>query len=512
MKDDKPLYLIIKDLSGGMNNRVYGVNIGDNQATELKNVDIGVPSETRKRPGETLTEDLGNDAGTGCFGFEPDGGTNVLVVTHGQKLEHSANPETTVFAEDKANFTTNLQTTIFKAGESGEGDVFLVGNGTDNWFRFEPDDYGSPQDLGSTAGTGSDSPPKSQVGTYYRNRAWILKSNLLHFSDAYPSDYSTAFDTVSGAFRIPVGTERAVIGLRDTGLVVMGQDQIWGLNPSVTPDPTTDKPEKLLEIGCVAGKTAVSVGDDILFFASDGVRGLFRTKEDKLQVGASFPLSYGLKDEFESISWAYISKACAVYFDNKYFIALPVDGEAYNNEVWVYYPATQGWMVISGWNVGAWATLTVQGEKKLFYIDSDDGSVYRAWTGYDDEGSAIDYDDISRKIDMGEPLIYKVGGELRITAEESGGYDLAVYASADDVAWVSLGTMNLKSATAPTLPATLPFTLADTTLKTESFHLDSLGRWSQLRIRIRHNATNGSDEIKIYERVIVTFPEEYESE
>jgi hypothetical protein len=502
-QDDRQLSIVRKDLSGGSNTRLAPNNISENQATLLYNIDIGIPGETSKRPGITLLEDLGDsDSGTGAFGFEPDGGVNELIVTHGAKLEGYIGSGT--FTEHKTDFTSGIETTMVKAGESGEGDVILVSNGTDNVFRMLQDH--TFQDLGDT----STSPPKTTVMTYFRNRVWGLKSNLAYFSDAYPSDYSSAFDRTTNAFRMPVGTERAIIGLRDIGLIVIGQDQVWGLNPSAVPDPDTDKPEKILDIGCVAGKTACLVGDDVYFLSKDGVRGVFRTQLDKLQLGNSYPLSYQLKDEYDNIRWSVIDKACAVYFDNKYFIALPTGSSSYNNQVWIYYPATQGWTVITGWNVGAWAKVSFSGEERLYYIDSATDKVYRAWYGYSDNSTAINYQEEGRKEDLGQPLVKKVGGEVKVKAQATGNYDIAVYASFDDQDYTSLGTFNLSAGVA--LPEDLPFYLTGTSTAIGVFHLDSYGEWTTIKLKIQHNATNASDNIKILERQINTFQCAYYSE
>lgn len=502
--DDKEIFVIRKDFSGGQNNRIHGSNLADNQATVLSNVELSVPGQRSKRRGATLVEDISNNPITGLLGFNPDGSTFQLVATEGTTLWTW--PSTGSFISRKTDFTTSLQTTMFKIGESGENDVFVVGNGTDNWFRFSPSNYASPQDLGN----GNTSPPRSTVGLYYRNRFWVLKSNQLYWSDAFATDYSTAFDRTTNAYRIPVGTEQAVIGIRDAGIVALGADQVWGINPSIVP-AATDKPEKILDIGCVAGNTAVQVGDDVYFLASDGVRGVFRTAQDKLQLGSSYPLSYALKEEFESLSWAYITKACAVYFENKYLISVPVDASTYNNEVWVYYPATQGWSVISGWNVSAWAKLKINGQEFLFYGDANDGKVLKAFSGFSDNGSAITYTEEGKKEDFSQALIKKVGGVLKVRALSSGSYDIDVYASKDDEAYTLLGTMNL-AGNAPTLPVTLPFTLSGTNIVEEQFHLDSLGEFLQLRIKLAHDDLNGSDDITIYDWSVTTYATEYQSE
>ena len=123
-QDDAPIVIPRQDFSGGANTRVHPINLPEKQAEQLVNIDISIPGQVTKRRGIDLVEDLGNDAGTGALGFDPDGGSNVLVVTHGTKLETWTGAG--VFTERKTNFTTGLQTAIIKGGESGEGDVFFV--------------------------------------------------------------------------------------------------------------------------------------------------------------------------------------------------------------------------------------------------------------------------------------------------------------------------------------------------------------------------------------------------
>lgn len=505
-KDDKQLFVIRRDISGGVNNRQQGSNISENQMTVLKNIDIGVRGEAKKRPGITLVENLGSNIGYGLFGFEPANGTDELMAIEGTNLKGWVGSG--AFITRKSDFVQGTISKMLKAGEESENDVLLIKINGNNWFRMLQNH--TFQDLGSTAGTGSDSPVDSDVALFFRNRLWILKDNQLFYSEPFPPDYAVAFDTVAGWYRIPVGEERSLIAIRDQGIVVMGSEETWAVNPSIVPD-ATDKPEKLLEIGTVSKKTAVQVGDDIYFLAKDGVRGLFRTIQDKVQSGESFPLSFVLKEETESIHWARISKATAVFFDNKYFLSLPVDSSETNNEVWIFYPALQAWVIVSGWYVADWAKIQINGEERLYAIDSRNGKVYRAWNGSSDNGSAIDYDEQGRKEDFGQPLVTKSGGEVKIKAFSSGNYDLTIQASIDDQDWITLGVMNL-TGNAPILPVPLPFVLADTNIITETFHLDALGPFNQFRLRIRHNDLNSNDEIRIFERQIITFADEYQSE
>jgi hypothetical protein len=512
--DDQQLPIIRRDLSGGINSRQSGSLIGENQMTVLYNIDIGVVGQSSKRAGSVLIgNDVGNNTILGLMNFQIQGETDQLLAYEGTKLwkwTGSGN-----WADLGETFSTATEVGMVLGKESGlsPDDVVIIQNGVDNAHRLDSD--GNFQDLGSTAGTGSDSPPKSTVMAWYGNRFWVLLNDLLYYSDAYAADYSSAWDTTSNVFRIPVGKEMGLCATRDTGIVVMGEDAIWGIAPTVVP-AATDKPEPLItNHGVVSRGGWCQAGDDIYYFAQDGFRALKRTLQDKLQAGVEFPISYPLKDEYERISWAYIDRLSMKYFDNKIFINVPTGAATF--DTWVYYTALKSFVVFQGWTPQCWETYKVTGKENLYYGKQGDGTVYQAFTGYTDEGTsttngtAINYQEEGRKEDCGQPLVKKVGGIIRIKALSSGAYTLTVYVSIDDQAYVTLGTVNL-TGSSPTLPIDLPFTLASGNIITEEFHLDSLGEFDQIRLKIQHNAVNGSDAITVLERQIITYPATYQDE
>ena len=504
--DDNPLLFMRRDLSGGSNTRQNPNVIQENEGQQMQNCNLEIPGQVSRVPGLTLIEDVSNSAGTGAFGYDPQGGTANLMITEGVNLRRWSGGS---FSTVSSAFTTGLITTMFKAYETAIGDVMFVGNGTDNWYHM--DSSYTMTNLGNTSGTGSDSPPRSNVGTFFRNRVWVLTDDLLYYSDASPSAYETSFDTVSQYYRIPVGEERVVYGTRDLGLIVGGKDQIWALNPSSTP-AATDKPEKLLDIGIVAGKTFKQVGDDYLFLATDGVRALKRTIQDKVQLGNSVPVSYRLKDEFENINWAHIHKATAIYWQNKYFIALPKTGSTYNNTVWVYFPGSNGWSVIDGWNVGDWAIHKVSGEERLYFIDSNDGKIYRAWSGASNNGTAISFVLEGRQEDFGKPMQEKVGAEIKVVAKPSGDYDLSLSIAFDGGGYSEVGTLNLSSHLI-TFPTEFPVVFFPDAIVYKKFHLDPYGPFYNMSYKLTHNAvTSNADDVTIYEVSATALVDEYISE
>lgn len=511
--DDPKLFRLISDVSGGVNTRVQASKITDTQSTQLNNIEIGTPGQRSKRLGyAVVANDVSNYPIRDIGNYVRQNLQDHLILSNASNIyDWKYNDATLTDIGNQAN-TTYTATLLAKESGLSPDDVIMLQNGTDNPMRIHINTAGTVdiQDLGNTSGTGSDSPPKSLVNCWYNNRWWILKSDQLYFSDAYDTDYSSAFDTVTNWYRMNVGEERALVATRDLGIVALGREAVWGLTPSVTP-AATDIVQPICQYGCASGKTVCQVGDDIYWLSQDGVRALKRTVQDKLQTGDSKPLSYILKDEFDLINWTQIQKACAVYFDNKYILALPTGSSTYNNKVWVYYPAQQAW-VTWDMNVGSMSVHIVNGQQRLYFGDANNGQMYEMFSGTTDAGSAITSTEETRDEDFGQRITKKVGGWIEIEAASAGsGNSLTVEAKVDGGNYSTLGTVVLSSATAPTLPVALPFTLSDEYVIREKLPLDSLGVFRTIQFRITNTDTN-TDEIKIYSVNLVTFNEELEDE
>jgi hypothetical protein len=472
----------------------------------LTNIDLIVPAQRSKRLGYTIiADDIGSDPAKVLMDFARQGDTDYLLQADSTNIR-SWTYNATVWTSLATISTTTLSGYIPAKGSGlTPDDILIFQNGTDNAKRIHiaSNETVDIQDLGDT----NTSPEKTTVMAWYGNRVWTLKNDKLGYSDAYDDDYSGAFDRATNWFRVPVGQEKALVATRDLGIVCFGKDEIWSVIPSPTPVATDSVQPIITSYGCVAGATAVVVGDDIYWLAPDGVRALKRTAQDKLQAGASYPLSYQLRNEFNDISWAYAEKACAVYYDNRYMLALPVGGSTYNNKVWVYYPATSGWSV---WdlNVGSWAVHTVNGKDLLYFSDSNNGVVYQMFSGKTDNGDAIAMTEESREYDLGQKQVEKTGGWVEVEAASSGDSNsLSVSISLDGGAYSSLGTMNLESSTAPTLPISLPFELSDVVKVREKFHLDHLGPWRTIKVKIENTDAN-VDEIRIDSVNLVAFADQ----
>lgn len=513
--DDRPLPLSRKDFSGGVNSRQSGTNIKENQGTVLTNVDIGVPSETKKMLGSTLVaNDISDNTFAHIHNYERQGYTDVLLAYDNIDLVEWGGSGNFACATSSAFTTGKTDVGMINAKESGltPDNVVIISNTSDNTKRLHKSSSNTwdIEDLKDD----NESIPKTSVMCWYANRIWALKDDLLYFSLAYQTTYASAFNRTTSSFRIPVGAERGLVPIRGLGIVVMGERQIWSISPSITPSPTADQPQPLVtEHGVVSKKGWVNAGDDIYYFAQDGFRSLKRTQQDKLQQGVNFPLSYVLKTQFEAISWANISQLSMVYFDNKIVIAVPTSATTY--DTWVYYTAFEAFTVISGLSPRCWAKYKVSGEERLYYAKHGNGAIYRAFNGYTAEGTtasngtALTYTEEGREEDFGYPLQYKCGGEFEVVAEAVSTGEIELHINLDNAGYQLIGVLSLLN-NAITMPFQFPVTFSSTTKVRDKFHLDQYGRFKTLKYKLVHNTANTS-EITILERNLVTFLEEYEN-
>lgn len=508
--DDQLIPKQRRDMSGGVNTRMDGLAIGENQAVELFNMDITVPGKrTRRRGSVVYAQEVGAALVSEVHSFRIQGADDQFLKVAGVDLKKSTDllSWSTLYSS-----VSGSDVSIIQGKQSGlsPDDMCILQDGTSNARSIKSD--GTVTDLGNT----NTSPPITTVGAWHQNRFWYLKNDLGYYSDAYDNDYSGAFDRTTNAFRVPVGEERMVVSTRDLGIIFGGSEQIWALAPSAVP-AATDQPQPILtNYGVVSKKAFCEGGDDIYFFSNDGLRALKRTIQDKLQVGASYPLSYQLKDDFDDINWGRINELSMVHYDNKVICSIPTGDTDFM--IWCYYTAL-GSCVRWGGEINArcFTKHLISGQEFLFYGHYSNSDIYRFLYGFTDEGTtttngtAITMRETSRKEDMGMPMVMKDGGELEIRATKVGNYNLTAYAQFDDGGYNTLGTINLE-VTGVTFPTTFPVSFVDAGVARKRFHLRRFGKWRHMQYKIDITTATSSDDIEIIETNITGYVDEYTEE
>ncbi len=102
------------------------------------------------------------------------------------------------------------------------------------------------------------------------------------------------------------------------------------------------------EVGCVARQSIQQVGNQVIFLSDNGVYSTQFFDEYNLR-GTETPLSEPINTTIQRINKTYWENSVAVYFDNRYFIAVPLDSEdgtvvaTKNNAVLVYNFLNKQW-------------------------------------------------------------------------------------------------------------------------------------------------------------------------
>jgi len=190
-------------------------------------------------------------------------------------------------------------------------------------------------------------------------------------SDIY--DHRT-YDPVNNLFRINRGAADQLISFlvfQEDNLVALYQRSIHiisGLNTAELNDSQVRQVTS--EVGCIARKTATIVGNKMIFLSEHGVYMLEITPELNLR-GVDVPLSFDIQDEFRGLNYDFIDKSVGIYFNNRYYIAVPSSGSERNDVVYIYNFLNKKWeskdtFVGSSNYIDNWVICQKDGQDRLF--------------------------------------------------------------------------------------------------------------------------------------------------
>ena len=196
-------------------------------------------------------------------------------------------------------------------------------------------------------------------------------------SDILDSD---TYDQIYGQYRFNAGTADFNVGLHsfsDDKLLVFNRNSIHlvsGAGASANVQLITN------EVGCVARNSIIQVGNNVLFLSDNGVYGANFQDLYNLR-GNEVPLSSNIDPTIKRINKAVWDKSVGVYFNNKYFLAVPLDNSQVNNAILVFNFINKQWESIdttddANWNI---ANLIVAGKKseRAVYVVNTLGGLHK---------------------------------------------------------------------------------------------------------------------------------------
>lgn len=260
----------------------------------------------------------------------------------------------------------------------------LIWDSTTTQFIAADQRYTQP-----TSGTAltniTNSLPPAEFGFYYQNRVVLKYTNhQLVISDIL--DFKT--DVVFNAFTINQGGNDIIVGclpwIENKFLVFMRNSIYMAfLDPrfDITANDTSEATVITTELGCLARKTIVNAGQYVMFLSSKGIY-LLTPQLDLKVIGNTMPLSEPISDFFENLDYSIVGNSVATYYDNRFFIALPIDDPynttSRNNRILVYNNLNKNWESIdvypSGLNADNLIVASYQFQKRMFILTNFAGA------------------------------------------------------------------------------------------------------------------------------------------
>ncbi len=197
---------------------------------------------------------------------------------------------------------------------------------------------------------GTDQIPNANSGLFFSNRLLIPHSRDLVAASDYLS--YTRYQPILSNFRINSGSDDKLVALwkfDQTTLLCFKESSVYAVRNIVGNLSDIYLDELTRSMGLVGSKAVTTVGKDVWFLSDQrGIVSLQLHESGKLQ-GQDIPASDAIQPLIDRINWNSAHKAVAVYWGNRAYWALPVDGATENNIVAVYDFRNGAW---SGYDTG----------------------------------------------------------------------------------------------------------------------------------------------------------------
>lgn len=202
--------------------------------------------------------------------------------------------------------------------------------------------------------------PPSRHAIYYGNRHIVQTDrNTIQVSHYLSDDSWSALDV----FTINDGSSDTLVAVTPWTLnefVIFMRNSIFyaaaGVGANAIGDPAQENDSYIKslasDIGCLAKGSIVQAGGGIIFLSDNGVymlnpagagNGNANTPEGMRLLTLSEPLSAPISDVIARINFNAVGNAVATYWENRYYLSVPLDDSTRNNVTLVYNFINKAW-------------------------------------------------------------------------------------------------------------------------------------------------------------------------
>jgi hypothetical protein len=149
------------------------------------------------------------------------------------------------------------------------------------------------------------------------------------------------------------------------------------------------------DIGCSARKSVVQAGGGVFFLSDNGVYFLQpqpASAESMKLLTMADPISAPIDDVIQRINRTYAYRAVATYWNNRYYIAVPLDNSVDNNAVLVYNFILRQWESVdtypTGFDIFDFIVAKKDNQRRMYGVDTDQGIFLMEQLNWDEYGNS----------------------------------------------------------------------------------------------------------------------------
>ena len=193
---------------------------------------------------------------------------------------------------------------------------------------------------------------------------------------------SSTFDYIYGQFKFMSGKSDYLVGVHsfsDDQLVVFNRESIYVISNSL--DLKTAKVNLLTnDLGCISRNSIQQVGNSLIFLSDNGVYSLNFQDLYNLR-GNDIPLSESINASIGLINPDAAYNCKSVYFDNRYYLAAPINDSLDNNALFIFNFLNKEWESIDtvsddNWNY-RYLIVAGDGSDRGVYVVNNNGGIHR---------------------------------------------------------------------------------------------------------------------------------------
>lgn len=194
--------------------------------------------------------------------------------------------------------------------------------------------------------------PPADFGMYFQGRIVLCVSR----DEIAASNYyePNVFDVTLDQFKINTGANDYIVGFtpfQEDKFLIFQRNSIYyaylpppAIAASIDRGISADSFIQTLtaQFGCSARRSIQLAGQQVFFLSDRGIYQLSHTLDLKL-IGDQRPLSEPISDIINRINATASSTSCGLFWNNRYYLAVPLDSSTANNAILVYSLLNQAW-------------------------------------------------------------------------------------------------------------------------------------------------------------------------